>query len=71
MANYKNSFTTKENYIKMLLDNYKLWIKHFAEGGNRAAYDWKIEDTAKALIQEGFDWEYLEALEIEVLKEIA
>lgn len=65
---YKNFYGTKEEYIEHLKERLQFWAKAFAtETNHRAAMGTALEDTEQALNREGFDWDEIEALEIEAM----
>lgn len=54
---------TEKEYKEWLIERFKFWVKAFAED-HRPAF------ISNALINAGYDWEFVENLEIETLKSL-
>jgi hypothetical protein len=64
---YKNFYGTKEEYIKLCIQNVKHWSKTLVEDFKPAFVD-ALNQAEEILIKEGFSWEEVEKIEIEAMK---
>lgn len=69
MKTYKNFAGTKEEYIAHLIERVSFWAKAFAEEtDHRVAMCAALEDAEQALVNEGYDWDEIKAIEIAAMK---
>lgn len=69
MINCGGYSITEKEYKEWLIERFKFWVKAFAED-HIPAFAWAIENISNALINVGYDWEFVDNLEIETLKSL-
>lgn len=69
MINCGGYSITEKEYKEWLIERFKFWVKAFAED-HRPAFACAIENISNSLINEGYDWEFIENLEIETIKSL-
>lgn len=69
MINCGGYSITEKEYKERLIERFKFWVKAFAED-RKPAFAWAIDNISNALINAGYDWEFVENLEIETLKSL-
>ena len=69
MINCGGYSITEKQYKEWLIERFKFWVKAFAED-HRPAFSEAIDNISNALVNEGYDWEFIENLEIETLESL-
>ena len=69
MVNCGGYSITEKEYKEWLIEMFKFWVKAFAEA-HKPAFASAIDDISNALINAGYDWDFIENLEIETLKSL-
>jgi len=65
---FRNTYMTKEEYISWLISNIKINVKHFCTAHYpelKMHYSDLISHNQAELVELGYTWEQVEAIEIE------
>lgn len=68
MKKFRNTYMTKEEYISWLISNIKTDVKHFCTAHYpelKMYYSELITHNQAELVELGYTWEQVEAIEIE------
>lgn len=73
MKKFRGTYMTKEQYINWLIDNIKINVKHFTTAHYtelKMHYSEIIAQQQAELVDLGFTWEQVEAIEIEAYEAV-
>ena len=73
-AYYKGFYGTKEEYIALCIEDVRFWSKAVVEEEgtwHRRIFSEQLDKVEARLAEEGWDWEDIEKIEIEAMKEAA